>query len=72
MQTLDPDIFVLGGAVIDHNSWLIEKVMENAKSKVLDNLRDSIRIESPAFGPDAGIIGAGYAALKQSKQPLYS
>jgi glucokinase len=64
MQTIDPDIFVMGGAVIDNNQWLIEKVIENAKNKVLENLRDSIKIVISTFGPDAGMIGAGYAALK--------
>lgn len=70
MQTFDPDMFVLGGAVIDNNRWLIDQVIDKVKSKVLHNLRSSIRIASPAFGPDAGIIGAGYTALRQSQKAL--
>jgi glucokinase len=70
MQTMDPEMFVMGGAVIDNNPWLIDKVMDNAKSKVLYHLRDSIRIMNSAFGPDAGMIGAGYTALKRPRQAL--
>jgi glucokinase len=66
MQTIDPDIFVIGGAVIDNNQWLIEKVIENSKNKVLENLRNSINIVLSTFGPDAGMIGAGYVAQKNS------
>ncbi|WP_438348525.1 ROK family protein [Paenibacillus sp. FA6] len=67
MQTIDPDIFVVGGAVIYNNPWLIEKIIESAKNKVLENLRDKIKIVMSTFGPDAGIIGAGYMALINSK-----
>jgi glucokinase len=70
MQTIDPDMFVLGGAVIDNNQWLIERVKESAKGKVLANLKSGIRIASPAFGPDAGMIGAAYNAWKKSRQAL--
>jgi glucokinase len=70
MQTFDPDVFVLGGAVIDNNRWLIDQVIEHVKSKVLHNLRSQIRITIPAFGLDAGMIGAGYTALRQSQQVL--
>ncbi|QHT63551.1 ROK family protein [Paenibacillus lycopersici] len=68
MQTLDPDVFVLGGSVIDNNLWLIDNVLENTRSKVMDHLKAGIRIVSPAFGGDAGVIGAGYSAWKQANQ----
>ncbi|QHW32479.1 ROK family protein [Paenibacillus rhizovicinus] len=68
MQTMDPDVFVLGGSVIDNNLWLIDKVLENARTKVLENLKDGIRIVSPVFGGDAGVIGAGYSARKQAQK----
>ncbi|WP_027094083.1 ROK family protein [Cohnella thermotolerans] len=67
MQTIDPDVFVVGGAVIDNNQWLIDRVVERARDKVLENLRDSINIVMSAFGPDAGMIGAGLVALKNTK-----
>lgn len=63
MQTIDPGIFVVGGAVIHHNQWLIDMVIARVRNKVLENLKDKIKIVMPKFGPDAGIIGAGYMAL---------
>ncbi|WP_274362039.1 ROK family protein [Paenibacillus thermotolerans] len=68
MHTIDPDLFVLGGAVIDNNPWLIDKVTVNVKTKVFEHLRDKVRIARPAFGAEAGIIGAGYTAYKQSRR----
>ncbi|MEH7484122.1 ROK family protein [Neobacillus drentensis] len=68
IQTLDPSVFVVGGAVIYNNQWLIEKVIESAKQKVLENLKDKVKIVLSVFGLDAGVIGAGYLALKNSKE----
>lgn len=68
MQTIDPELFVLGGAVIDNHPWLIEKVSESTKSKVFEHLRSKIRIVRPAFGSEAGIIGAGYIALQRKSR----
>ncbi|WP_339800886.1 ROK family protein [Paenibacillus sp. FSL R5-0744] len=67
MQTIDPNIFVIGGAVIHHNQWLIDRVIESAKKKVLPHLKENIKIVLTEFGPDAGIIGAGYNVYKKEK-----
>ncbi|MGC5771296.1 ROK family protein [Paenibacillus pabuli] len=67
MQTIDPDIFVIGGAVIHNNQWLIDKIIESAKTKVFAHLSDKVKVVLPKFGPDAGVIGAGYMALKNNK-----
>lgn len=67
MQTIDPDVFIVGGAVIDHNRWLLDRVKARTQDKVLDHLRESVCLVPPAFGPDAGVIGAGYAARIQTK-----
>ncbi|MEC0236176.1 ROK family protein [Paenibacillus kribbensis] len=67
MQTIDPDIFVIGGAVIHNNQWLIDKIIESAKTKVFEHLSDKVKVVLPEFGPDAGVIGAGYMALKNNK-----
>lgn len=67
MQAFDPEIFVVGGAVIHQNRWLIDKVAESARNKVLENLKDKINIVTSTFGPDAGMIGAAYMALNHSK-----
>lgn len=65
MQTIDPDIFVIGGAVVYNNQWLIDKIVESAKTKVFEHLSDKVNVVLSKFGPDAGVIGAGYMALKK-------
>ncbi|KWX85400.1 glucose kinase [Paenibacillus riograndensis] len=67
MQTIDPDIFVIGGAVIYNNQWLIDKIIESARTKVFEHLSDKVNVVLSKFGPDAGVIGAGYMALKNDK-----
>lgn len=62
MQTIDPEVFVLGGSVIYHNQWLIEKVIERTQNKVFNQLKDKVKIVISKFGPDAGMIGAGFIA----------
>lgn len=67
MQIIDPNIIVVGGAVIHHNQWLIDSVIESAKKKVLPHLKENIKIMLTEFGPDAGMIGAGYNVYKKAK-----
>ncbi|KSU81719.1 MULTISPECIES: ROK family protein [Fictibacillus] len=67
IQTIDPEIFVLGGAVIHHNPWLIEMVAEGTRKKVFKNLRDKINIVINQYSSDAGVIGAGFLAIHQSE-----
>jgi glucokinase len=71
MQTIDPEVFVLGGAVILNNPWLIDKLIEQTRMKVLDQLKDKVQIRISKFGPDTGIIGAGYLATRDQKKRIY-
>jgi glucokinase len=64
MQIINPDVFVLGGAVLLHNSWLIEKLTTSTKNKVFEQLKDKVKLVISAYGQDAGMIGAGYLAMK--------
>ncbi|MFF2447526.1 ROK family protein [Neobacillus sp. NPDC058068] len=68
MQTIDPEVFVLGGAVIYHNQWLIDKLIEPTKNKVFAQLKDKVKIEIAKFGPDVGIIGASYIASSRDQK----
>lgn len=68
MQIIDPEVFVLGGAVIYHNQWLIEEIIKSTKNKVFKQLKDKVNIVISQFGPDAGVIGAGYIAIKKSSK----
>ncbi|MFD1673956.1 ROK family protein [Alicyclobacillus fodiniaquatilis] len=66
IHSLDPGVIVLGGAVIQNNQWLIQRIEESVKNKVFLNLKDKVKILISRFGDDAGLIGAGYVALKTS------
>ncbi|RLQ94018.1 ROK family protein [Falsibacillus albus] len=64
MQIVDPEVFVLGGSVIFHNQWLIERIIISTKQKVLKQLKDKVNIKLAKYGLDAGMIGAGHMAIK--------
>jgi glucokinase len=68
MQILDPEVFVLGGSVILHNQWLIEKLIECTRKKVFKQLIDKVRIVISEYGQDAGMIGAGYITIKNDSK----
>lgn len=65
IHCFDPGIIVLGGAVIQHNQWIVEKILEKTKKKVFANLVNKVKMVVSEFGNDAGLIGAGYMALKK-------
>jgi glucokinase len=65
IHCFDPGIIVFGGAVIQHNQWLVEKILEKTKGKVFSNLVENVKMVVSEFGNDAGLIGAGYLALKK-------
>jgi glucokinase len=66
IHCFDPGIIVLGGAVIQHNQWLVEIILEKTKEKVFPNLINKVKIVVSEFGNDAGLIGAGYMTLKNN------
>lgn len=68
LQTIEPEVFYIGGSVILYNPWLLEKVQEKTKEKVYDGLKDRIILKLAEYGEDAGIVGAAYNAFVRSKK----
>ncbi|EHR34089.1 ROK family protein [Helcococcus kunzii] len=58
LQTIEPEIFYLGGSVITKNQFLIPMIIEKTKDKVYEGLKDRIFIEVAKYGDDAGLVGA--------------
>ncbi|WP_088810554.1 MULTISPECIES: ROK family protein [unclassified Listeria] len=58
IQVIDPEVFVLGGAVILHNPWLVERVTEAVRAQVYQSMQDKINIKVASLGEDAGLYGA--------------
>ena len=65
MHAVNPEVFILGGSVINNNSWLIEKITENTKLKLFENLRKYLNIELSHYGDDSGILGAAQLCFSQ-------
>lgn len=70
IQTLDPEMIVLGGPVIVHNPWVIGEVKNRIGGKLLGRLSERICLETAEFGLDAGVLGAGNLALLHGMIPV--
>lgn len=66
LQTIEPEVFYLGGSVILHNPWLLELLKEKTKDKVYIGLKEHINLSIAKYGEDAGIIGAAYNSYVKS------
>jgi glucokinase len=75
IHTIDPDAVVLGGAMtfggydtVIGRSFL-ERIRDEVRPRILEPLRDAVRIEFASLGGDAGYIGAaGLARLEHQKR----
>jgi len=56
IAVIDPEAIVIGGAVLIYNPYLLPKIIECTKTKVVDPTMVDIRIAK--IGDDAGLIGA--------------
>ena len=75
VHTIDPDAVVLGGAMTfggpasPLGREFLQKIRDEARPRLLEPLRDTVKIEFASLGGDAGYIGAaGLARLEQRKQ----
>ncbi|MGM0790671.1 MAG: ROK family protein [Bacillota bacterium] len=68
VQLMDPGAFVIGGAVICRNPWLIDEINNKIRDKLYANLRGKMNLAICEFGTESGVIGAGYMALNQAKK----
>lgn len=58
IQVIDPEVFVLGGAVALHHPWLIEKLYPVITKQVYSTMRENIQLKIASLGDDAGLYGA--------------
>ncbi|MDO5026249.1 MAG: ROK family protein [Tissierellia bacterium] len=68
MQTIEPDVFYIGGSVVLNNPWLLDLVKSKVKDKVYEGLRESIDLRIAKYGDDAGIVGTAYNAYINSEE----
>ncbi|KKI92406.1 glucose kinase [Bacillus sp. SA1-12] len=62
-HTVNPDIFVMGGGVMDSKQFILEPLQEKVKEYVYPNLASSVKIVPAALGDKAGVIGAAMLLL---------
>ena len=62
---LDVDMVVIGGGIANAWDLFIEDVHEEAYTRGFSAPMKHLKIEKSALGDDAGILGAGYLALKE-------
>lgn len=56
ISVIDPEVTVIGGAVLIYNQYLLEQIIECVKNKVSNQNKVDIRVAK--LGDNAGIIGA--------------
>ncbi|MGM7719700.1 ROK family protein [Metabacillus sp. Hm71] len=57
-HTVNPDIFVMGGGVMNSKQFILKPLQEKVKEYVYPDLASSIKIVPAALGGKAGVIGA--------------
>lgn len=57
IQVIDPEVFVLGGAVVLHHPWLVEKLYPVITKQVYSTMRENIQLKIASLGDDAGLYG---------------
>jgi glucokinase len=74
VHTIDPDAVVLGGAMnfggndSELGREFLQRIRDEVRPRLLEPLRDKVRIEFASLGGDAGYIGAaGLARLEYNK-----
>ena len=77
IHTIDPDAVLLGGAMTFGGNdspvgrEFIQTIRDEVRPRILEPLRDTVRIEFASLGGDAGYIGAaGLARLEHRKAAL--
>ena len=56
IAVVDPEVIVIGGAVLIYNTYLLDKIIECTKTKVANT--DMVDIRIAEIGDNAGLIGA--------------
>jgi predicted NBD/HSP70 family sugar kinase len=63
VNLLNPELIVLGGLFAEAPDTTFDRVREALRAHAFPVLRDAVRVERTALGPDAGIYGGAAIAL---------
>jgi glucokinase len=62
VNIFNPQVVVIGGGVSAAGELLLAPARQVVRERALRPARDEVRIESAAFGAEAGLVGAALAA----------
>lgn len=63
--TVNPEVYIIGGAIIKQKDYLLPRILEKAKVKTIPYIADSLNIKGAELENDAAILGAAYNLLQQ-------
>jgi glucokinase-like ROK family protein len=63
VNTLSPELIILGGLFAQGEDVLLPVTQETLRRSAFANLGEDVRLITPTFGQDAGVIGAAALAL---------
>ncbi len=63
VNILNPELIILGGILALGQDVLLPVVSETMRQRAFANLGDKVRLETPSFYPNAGVVGAAALAL---------
>ncbi|MGL5068744.1 MAG: ROK family protein [Sarcina sp.] len=66
-NTLDPDMIVLGGGVINGGDIIFEIIEEEMKERCLSTIKENCKVRPAKLGGKAGVLGAIALAVVESK-----
>ncbi|MGL4760251.1 MAG: ROK family protein [Sarcina sp.] len=66
-NTLDPDMIVLGGGVINGGDIIFEIIEEEMKERCLSTIKKNCKVRPAKLGGKAGVLGAIALAVVESK-----
>lgn len=64
VNTLSPEMIILGGIFAQGEDVLFPKVQQTLRQCAFANLGERVRLQTPTFGQDTGMIGAATLALR--------
>ena len=65
LNTLDPEVVVIGGGMSLAGDFLIDKIKDRLKNYALPSALEGLKILKAELGNDAGILGAAYLVMEE-------